>query len=417
MKSQVRWSVLGISLASVIFAGACGQILGYEEAYKQRDPIAGTGGNGAGGKVSAETPELDCNPPLPIPGNCKAFVCNDKGEAIEINDDTDPQDDGDSCTIDTCQMGQPHTEKAQAGSPCGSGGKQTCGANGKCSCAVESDCVFLDAPCKKGTCGPDGCVATPIDAGKPCGDNMACDDKGTCKAANGTACVTGDNCASNHCVEGVCCDSVCGDGSTTDCQSCKVAGAVGTCKPIAAGEPCRKPAGLCDVAEVCNGSSLECPADALQPSSFVCRDAPAGSCDAVEKCDGVNPACPVDAKLPAGAQCNPASCSGNTLNNADTCDAAGKCIDGGMQTCSGACYIDKCVFCAPGSEDPNPCLFPANENCECPTCNARPTTVEATASHSIISNAANIAPVCKCDGIRTCKPDGSGWGFCHNKCP
>jgi hypothetical protein len=83
---------------------------------------------------------------------------------------------------------------------------------------------------------------------------------------------------------------------------------------------CRASAGVCDVAESCDGVNDDCPADGFQPSSTVCRPArrvrrrravhgdgrrvsrrreehgglPAGrgDCDVAESCDGVSNTCP-----------------------------------------------------------------------------------------------------------------------------
>jgi hypothetical protein len=98
----------------------------------------------------------------------------------------------------------------------------------------------------------------------------------------GTACTQDAQCQSGFCVDGVCCDSRCGGGSANDCQACSVAvgGAVdGTCGAVRARVVCRPSAVACDVAEVCNGTRLSCPAD--EPPASVpdlsgdkCEDTP-----------------------------------------------------------------------------------------------------------------------------------------------
>ena len=87
--------------------------------------------------------------------------------------------------------------------------------------------------------------------------------------------------------------------------------------PVAAGTVCRQAAGLCDVAEVCDGVSAACPADKYAPTTTVCRAA-AGDCDIAESCSGSSADCPVDAFLTKGEVCRAAtgpcdlaeSCSG-----------------------------------------------------------------------------------------------------------
>ncbi|MCA9719853.1 MAG: hypothetical protein KC468_34620, partial [Myxococcales bacterium] len=133
----------------------------------------------------------------------------------------------------------------------------------------------------------------------------------------------GDNeCASGFCVDGVCCPNACG-GGVDDCQACSVqAGAAqdGVCGPAAADTECRPAAGACDVAELCDGQSLECPADDLLAPDSECRPA-AGDCDVPELCDGVSPECPEDLLVAADSECRPA---------AGECDAAELCDGGGV---------------------------------------------------------------------------------------
>ena len=85
--------------------------------------------------------------------------------------------------------------------------------------------------------------------------------------------------------------------------------------PVAAGTVCRLAAGLCDVAEVCDGVNAACPADKYAPTTTVCRAA-AGDCDIAESCSGSSADCPADAFLTAGEVCRPA---------AGPCDLAESC--------------------------------------------------------------------------------------------
>jgi hypothetical protein len=64
------------------------------------------------------------------------------------------------------------------------------------------------------------------------------------------------------------------------CATC----ASGTCMPQSAQTMCRPAAGPCDVAELCDGVSLDCPPDAV---------APAGTqCGLNRFCDGTSVICP-----------------------------------------------------------------------------------------------------------------------------
>jgi hypothetical protein len=60
---------------------------------------------------------------------------------------------------------------------------------------------------------------------------------------------------------------------------------------------CRAAAGVCDVAESCDGVADTCPADAFAPASTVCRPA-ATSCDLPESCTGTSASCPADTGQP-----------------------------------------------------------------------------------------------------------------------
>ncbi|RZO64217.1 MAG: hypothetical protein EVA89_05140, partial [Sandaracinaceae bacterium] len=144
-------------------------------------------------------------------------------------------------------------------------------------------------------------------------------------AANGAMCMSGSDCASGSCVDGVCCDTACGMGATDDCQACTAAltgGVDGTCAPIAAATECRASAGACDAAEVCDGASTACPADAFVAAGTECR-ASADLCDAAEVCDGASAACPADGFAAAGTECRA---------SADVCDSAEVC-DGSNAAC------------------------------------------------------------------------------------
>ena len=82
----------------------------------------------------------------------------------------------------------------------------------------------------------------------------------------GLACTQDAQCQSGFCVDGVCCDSACGGGLANDCQACGVAAGAavdGTCGAVRAeaAVTCRPSAMACDVAEVCDGTGLSCPAD------------------------------------------------------------------------------------------------------------------------------------------------------------
>ena len=107
----------------------------------------------------------------------------------------------------------------------------------------------------------------------------------------------------------------CDDGNTAPGDCCSR-----TCEFELAGTVCRPSAGVCDVAESCDGVSGACPADGFEPATTVCQ-ASAGVCDLEETCTGTGAVCPADAK--STAECRAA---------ADVCDAAESC-DGLGDSC------------------------------------------------------------------------------------
>lgn len=62
-------------------------------------------------------------------------------------------------------------------------------------------------------------------------------------------------------------------------------------RPAQQGTTCRSAAGSCDVPEVCDGVSFQCPPDSLRPIGAPCR-APANFCDTSELCTGNSADCP-----------------------------------------------------------------------------------------------------------------------------
>lgn len=143
----------------------------------------------------------------------------------------------------------------------------------------------------------------------------------------------------------------CDDGRACSIDTFNGTACVATLAPI--GTTCRAAAGECDIAEVCDGVSMDCPADEFQPALTACGGAPTGVCDAQDMCDGngtcvtnfqpsttvcraaagdcdiaetctgSDAACPQDLKAGSGTVCRAA---------ADVCDVAETC-DGSSNDC------------------------------------------------------------------------------------
>ena len=111
----------------------------------------------------------------------------------------------------------------------------------------------------------------------------------TGKLANGSACSSPGVCASGQCADGVCCASTCGG----VCEACNLAGHVGVCWPVSAGQD----------------PDSEC---AKQATSTCGRD---GACDGKGAC-----------RLHAsGTVCAAATCVTSTSSRDKQCDGKGSC--------------------------------------------------------------------------------------------
>ncbi|MFO0615883.1 MAG: MYXO-CTERM sorting domain-containing protein [Polyangiaceae bacterium] len=220
-------------------------------------------------------------------------------------------------------------------------------------------------------------------------------------AALSSTCNAGEDCASGFCADGVCCNQAC-TGGNGDCQACSVAAGAavnGVCGPRAAASVCRAASGgtTCDVAEVCDGVTTTCPADAVQPAMTPCRLA-AGPCDAVEKCDGTTKICPNDAKEPSGVVCRPA---------ATACDKAELCT-GLSITCPNDIFSPATAVCRPAT---GPCDVPEFCPGGAPDCPADGGVAEGTTCGDPSSSSCDapdscIGTVCAANTV----PDGTPCG-------
>ena len=163
------------------------------------------------------------------------------------------------------------------------------------TCETEADCP--GGKCNDGICveGPSVADASTPDASTPDGGPQCTknEDCGTCEKCSSGACVVQ---ADGEDLKDECADGLCATGT------CDGAGACGV-KP--ANTPCRAAADVCDVAEVCDGASFECPTNEFAPSTKECR-ASAGACDIAEKCSGTGAACPTDEFAPPTKECRAA---------------------------------------------------------------------------------------------------------------
>lgn len=148
-------------------------------------------------------------------------------------------------------------------------GAQACDGTGMCklplseACALGADCISgfcVDGYCCDNACNglcktckgslPGMCsnINLGTDPDNECSGATTCNGMGMCSLfANGSPCSSSGECMSGFCVDGVCCNTGCNG----LCQTCSVAGSVGTCSNIPSGQD---PANECAGTQTCNGS-------------------------------------------------------------------------------------------------------------------------------------------------------------------
>lgn len=182
-------------------------------------------------------------------------------------------------------------------------------------------------------------------------------------------------------------DDQCGDGIVNAGETCDLGpqnGVVGfccseTCQIRNAGFACRPPTDLCDAAELCNGSSTNCPTDAISSAGTTCRVA-SGACDVAESCNGSSKVCPGDGFRSIGDSCRPA---------AGPCDSAEVCT-GNSSECPFDYVLPSFVSCRSAAGDCDVAEFCDGSNSQCPSdvMAAQGTTCRAA------QGACDVAEVC-----------------------
>ncbi len=192
---------------------------------------------------------------------------------------------------------------------------RSCNGTGTCQTATTS-------MCNPYTCNATACRNT-CTVNSDCVAPFTCIGGSCAQKAIGVACGAGGECLSGFCAQGVCCDSACGG----TCQSCAMAGTVGACTNVAAGQ------------------------DPLNQ----CADLGVATCSTDGMCNGGG-ACRL---YGAGAQCAAAMCTGSTVTSARTCNGTGTCQTATTSPCAPyACGTGACRTTCTTSADcasPNVC--------------------------------------------------------------
>jgi hypothetical protein len=307
-------------------------------------------------------------------------------------------DDGSVCSLDECDGTSDDCQH-----PAGNAGTECRAAAGVCDVAEACDGVS-DA------CPPDGfepatteCrpAAGVCDVAETCtGSSAACPANSVSGAfvvcrASGGECDPAENCDAGT----VTCPADAKDPANTPCTSdgsvctldvCDGVGDLCTHPAGNAGTECRAAAGVCDIAESCDGSSTTCPADTRQPSGFTCRAA-AGVCDVAESCDGSSATCPADALQPIGVVCRAA---GGTCDVAEVCTGllatcppdvvapdGTPCNDTDVCTAPDTCQSGECT----GTPDPTLCTTTTTSSTTTTIAGPSTTTITSTTSSSTTS--------------------------------
>jgi len=203
----------------------------------------------------------------------------------------------------------------------------------------------------------------------------------------------------------------CGNGVQEGAEQCDDGPSNGTpgdccdadCNFVSASTTCRPPAGPCDVAENCTGSSAACPADVVLSSTVTCR-ASAGACDAAENCSGNSAACPADTFLSSTAVCRPA---GGECDLAESCPGTGPSCPADQKKPSGtAC-----------TNDGNPCSLDqcdgSSDACQHPAGNSGAVCRSSAGACDVAETCDGASTACPADGfVSTTTVCRSGVGDC-----
>jgi hypothetical protein len=219
--------------------------------------------------------------------------------------------------------------------------------------------------CANNTCQVDGvCPSQQSDAGVPQSDAAV-------KRTDGESCDNAAKCQSGYCVDGVCCNSACNG----LCAACNVAGSVGKCENIPAGQD---PANECGGTDVCNGmggctavttgltNGAACSISSQCSSGFCvdgvcCNSACNGLCQVCNLTGNLGSCAYIAANSDPSDECAGTGTCGGTCNGAGACqfpslglacvvpnDGAGTC--NGLGTCVPNTLLGNGLACTSASQ-------------------------------------------------------------------
>ena len=223
-------------------------------------------------------------------------------------------DDGDACTIESCDAVLGCVRDAVAnGDPCDDGDACTSGSTctaGACGGGSAITCADDGNPCTAESCDPlTGCASTAVMNGTSCDDGNACTSSTSCNMGT------------------------CGGGTATDCPDDANPCTAPLCDPAT---------GACGFTNVVDGTG--CDDGNPCTAATVCSAGACGGGGATTCVDDGNP-CTIES-------CDPVTgCGSAPAADGSACDDSDACTTG--ETCaSGACSGGAAVTCA---DDGNPC--------------------------------------------------------------
>lgn len=238
-------------------------------------------------------------------GDCQVSQCQG-GAVVSVDDDADALDDGNDCTINTCNGGSPGVAVVPPGSPCAQGSGKVCNVEACVECLDDSHCP--GEVCKGNVCAPDACKNGLKD-----GDEADVDCGGSCvkKCGPGAACGGDADCAGGSCSGGACAptctdgvkngdetDADCGGACPSDC---------GPGKSCVANADC--------ASALCDAGTLTC--------TSTCSDGFQGGDESDVDCGGAAcAACPVGGTCAADSDCLSTVCDVGACAPLNGCDPA-----------------------------------------------------------------------------------------------
>jgi len=239
-------------------------------------------------KVCAFTNKPDGDLNDDTAGDCKLPACSG-GQVVTNPNDGDLPDDGNECTVDSCNAGVPANDPAAAETPCTTG---VCDGISACvQCVTAANCMG-DSSCSMNTCfacddGTMNGTESDIDCGADC----------STKCGDGKVCNMNGDCGSNVCDNNVCVS--CGDGVKNGTESDIDCGGT-TCPKCNTGQACDVGGdcvqGVCNVNKVCDPAKCN---DTVKNGNETDVDCGGGTCP---KCTA-GKTCKVDGDCGGGTKC------------------------------------------------------------------------------------------------------------------